>query len=151
MKKHNRFMIYAFIFGFVFAVIAPFKQTYVGKDFQPYYNEFMEIVKEYCSEDQYFHPNFKIEFHRLPGKEIGSCLTRPDRFIIYIDLDYWNTPVSNSEEKRYSLMFHELSHCILDLDHSDDPENYMYYSDYHIGSKEEVNEQLKVYLKEVCP
>lgn len=145
-----RMILYTFFVGFIFALIVPFKETVISEEFKPYYNDFVIIVKEHCTEDQYFHPNFKIEFQKLYGSFIGECLLRPDRFIIYIDFGYWNRPSFIQEDKRYSLIVHEALHCHFNEPHSNDPNNIMYYSDAIINDKKTINQQLIEILKRHC-
>lgn len=46
-------------------------------------------------------------------------------------------------------MFHELSHCLLGLDHVDNYKNYMYYSVIHIPD-EDLNNQLIQDIQRLC-
>lgn len=58
--------------------------------------------------------------------EIGKCYLYPNGdALIVIKRDYWDwaSPII-----KRSLVFHELSHCILGLNHSDNINHYMYRS-----------------------
>ena len=46
-------------------------------------------------------------------------------------------------------MAHEMTHCLLDMDHSLDEHNYMYYAD-RPSVLEETKAQLLVNIKEYC-
>lgn len=53
---------------------------------------------------------------------VGVCYRNGTARAIFIKKWYWNKIDSTS---RKTLLFHELGHCILDLEHRDDPNNYM--------------------------
>jgi hypothetical protein len=45
---------------------------------------------------------------------IGVCAQ--DRLTVFLDVDYWEKANGNA---RWSLLFHELGHCVLNREHSD--------------------------------
>lgn len=146
MKNHRMF-VYLLLLVYLITSNLPYKATTIDPVFVNYYTEFETIVKQYCTEDQYFHPNCKIEFHEFVKNEIGMCLGKPNKYTIWIKKKYWD---EGSDNEKFSLLIHELSHCELDLDHDPDPNNYMYFDDRIVNSKEIVIEQLKTYLKKKC-
>jgi hypothetical protein len=87
----------------------------------PYYNEFISLVKNECPKIE--TPNqFKIKFDELKNEEVGVCYFFMFRREIKIDQSFWDvTP----EYGRRQLIFHELTHCILDTHHVEDENNYM--------------------------
>jgi len=97
---------------------------HVTPDLKPYHDPIIKYVEEHCSQHHYFHPlKTFIRFNKLPSPIIGLCRVAPLEYIIDIDPQYWN---NTSEDLRWELMLHEMSHCIFRLDHTDDPDNYMY-------------------------
>jgi hypothetical protein len=93
----------------------------IDKDLNSYYKEFMSIGKEQCDKIQ--KPNqFSIRFGELTDDNIGLCTFYLHRKEILIDENYW--AISNLETRK-QLVFHELTHCILDTHHIDAEDNYM--------------------------
>lgn len=93
----------------------------VDKDLNVYYKEFMDLSKKQCNKIQ--KPNqFSIRFSKLPDDNIGLCTIYIHRKEVLIDENYWS--ISNLETRK-QLVFHELTHCILDKHHIDSEDNYM--------------------------
>lgn len=86
-----------------------------------YYQEFMDLAKQECNK---ISPpsQFSITFSLLSGDNVGECTTYLVRRKIEIDKNYWN---NSSIETKRQLMFHELTHCVLDMDHVNSESNYM--------------------------
>ena len=65
-------------------------------------------------------PNFSITitFRRLPEPKAGYCRRPSEGFArdIYIDPSYW---ASITENMRFNIIYHELGHCDLDVEHQD--------------------------------
>jgi len=57
------------------------------------------------------------------GSEIGVCEPGYHTFTVRVDRYHWNLA---SIQQRMQLVFHELGHCVLRLDHSQDSGNYMF-------------------------
>lgn len=94
----------------------------VDREIAPYYNEFMEIVESECPNLQLPNQLFVL-FDELNDDEIGSCTVYLHKKKILIDKNFW----SISEARvRKQLVFHELTHCVLKLNHVDVENNYMY-------------------------
>lgn len=55
-------------------------------------------------------------FGKLRGNTVGVCLVRPSGKKITIDFGYWSM-ISDSQKEE--LMYHELGHCAMDLDHDE--------------------------------
>lgn len=141
-----RLCIYAMILGSLLYIIRPYSKSEIESAVKPHYIEFMSLVTQYCKEDQYFHPHFKIQFRHLPNSIIGLCSIYPRSFIVYFDKKFWD---DNEDLARFQLVAHELSHCILGLEHVKDPYNYMAPSFINISKKELYN-QIKEVLKRKC-
>lgn len=144
-----RTLLYPFILFWAALLFLPYTNISIDPELLPYYLEYKEILDEHCREDQHFYVNFRIEFKdELPGGEIGVTYRNPNRFLIQVDRAYWNA--RNSEKFRFSLMVHELQHGYFNEDHSDNPEDFMYYTDMIVNSKEVVKKQLAKHLEKLC-
>jgi Zn-dependent peptidase ImmA (M78 family) len=117
----------------------------IDKDLNVYYAEFMALGKEQCNKIQ--KPNqFSIRFSKLTDDNIGLCTVYLHRKEILIDENYWT--ISNLETKK-QLMFHELTHCILNKHHIDTEDNYM--NPYLIQLPEDVlYNQVKENMTQFC-
>jgi hypothetical protein len=110
-----------------------------------HYKEFMDVVQSDCPSLQL--PNqLTIETGNLTDDNIGVCVVFSFRKHITIDNFYWNT--SNEQTKR-QLLFHELTHCVLNINHIESDSHYM--NPYIIEiPNEELYKQLKETVKGVC-
>lgn len=144
-------IIYNCILLFIFTTQSYFlleKYHIVDKEFQSINNYFMGEVTKYCKPDDYFYPNkTSIMFSNLPKGMLGVCARNMIQWEIMLDRTEWY----NEEEYqvRFSTLIHELTHCVLKLDHSDDPSHYMYYSESGIPEIV-VKQQLELILRERC-
>ncbi len=143
-------MIYFIISFFLVSWVVPYSEITIDPEIKPYYNEYIEIVKQYCTYEQYHRYNFKIIFdnnnHILNKGEIGICQPFPNAYKISLSKKYWDNV---SDLKRFSLLIHEASHCDFDVPHFVSPTHYMYYADTYIP-KELMISQLKEILKYKC-
>jgi hypothetical protein len=113
---------------------------------EPYNAEYREILLGVCpSKSNLPGTRYTINFVPKGDGWIGVCKPRLGGFTINIDREYWNTRAT--PEEKTQLMYHELTHCILDKDHSEDPNNYMYptiipmaYEDLIIQVKKDMQE-----------
>lgn len=84
----------------------------------PYFAQYvMEFIKDShglvdFNSLEYVH----MDFDDLSGNTVGLCASMPYRQIIKIDRKWWEAHPSHAE--RRSLIYHELGHCVLFLDHS---------------------------------
>ena len=117
----------------------------IDKDLNSYYKEFMDLGKEHCNKIQ--KPNqFSIRFSKLTDDNIGLCTVYIHRKEVLIDENYW--AISNLETRK-QLVFHELTHCILDKNHIDSEDNYM--NPYLIElPKDVLYEQVKDNMVKFC-
>lgn len=100
----------------------------VHPDFQYLVDEYTAIVNKECLPDQLFYPSkTSILFVKsFPEKDTAAQCTRFE--------DAWEIEVLQSEwdkitlDNRRTLIFHELSHCMLLQEHVENPMNYMYPS-----------------------
>ena len=135
--------ILAWLVSLLLFVTVPIKR--INTSIQPYYNEFVELVKNEC-------PNLEtprqliIDFGTLKDEEIGLCYYFTFKREIKIDSFFWETA---SEFSRRQLVFHELTHCLLNVDHVESEDNYMNPYLIYI-SEEKLLEQIKLNAKEHC-
>ena len=121
--------------------------NYCSKDLKPYRNELLALTKQYCKPGQYYNPAHKfLHFRKMKDHIIGYCSPTLVGYSITIDPTYWNR---TSEDDRFQLIAHEISHCILGKDHVEDMHNYMYYSIYPL-TKEVVTKQFIENLRSTC-
>lgn len=63
-------------------------------------------------------------FQKLPDSLAICAVSKSGDKKIIINTDYWK---SASDTKRVYILFHEIGHCDFDMDHTDDPDHFMYY------------------------
>lgn len=115
-------------------------------DLYPYYKDFMVFSKKKCNKIE--TPNqFLLTFRILKNDQIGLCYTYPySKREVFIDEFYWN---SATEKEKRQLVFHELTHCILDKDHVDNEMDYM--NAYLLPLEEDIlYKQLTSNIEEFC-
>ncbi len=144
--KDIRMFVYFVLFSYIFYLTTPFYQTEMSPEIAPMYIEFNNLVRQNCREDQYFHPQFKIMFKALEGDIIGMCMTYPNSFVIHLDTKFWK---ESDQDDRRQLLYHELLHCNMSLDHVEDKHNIMYYA-FNKLSKDEILKQTLKHIKSKC-
>ena len=98
----------------------------INPAFQEYHDDYMNMVKARCNEDQYEQPvRLFMDFDDLGDSVIGYCEVRIFSYYIKIDRRFW---AESDEVEREQLIFHEMAHCIIDKDHVNDVSNYMFFS-----------------------
>lgn len=134
----NRVIAYLVIGGaLAWGMLHPYKN--IDKQLQPYYNTYMGLVSLYCPKiKDTLKPQISIYFnYHNDDNWVGICYLYKNKFVVQIDHKYW---VNTTEDDRKEIMYHELSHCVLDLDHSPDPKNYMYAYDSHLTITDTINQ-----------
>jgi len=105
-----------------------------------YYDEFINIV------GTGFTTPGTIIFARNPVGNLGLCFTDVIHptwgWTIHISGDYW---IRLNDHERRVVLFHELTHCTMNEEHSDDPTSYMYFAMKPISE-----EALRTQLKEIA-
>ncbi len=142
-------MIYVIVSFFLISWVIPYSETTIDPEIKPYYDEYQNIVDQYCTKNQYHSENFKLVFddnNTLGKGEIGICQPFPNAFKISLNRKYWNRA---SDVSRFSLVVHENSHCMFEIPHFESPTHYMYYADVYLP-KEVIIYQLKEILKYKC-
>lgn len=132
---------------FVLLMLLTFPNRDIDTNIAPYYNEYMTLVKAKCSEDQYLHPkNIFIEFRHLKSNYYGYCQNATNSFLIAINIDNWS---DLSDEMRFQLISHELTHCMFKEPHHVEFYSYMYPTlRYH--SRDETMSQINYLLDQKC-
>ncbi len=124
----------------------PFSTKKVDDQLKPYVDEALVIGNEVCPSRIESHSSYEIQFNDDDPEVAAYCQKRYFRFYIYVNKKHWN---KYTEDDRYNLIFHEAGHCIFDLNHSDNPNNYMYYAMVDIP-KPIVIEQAKRDMRKHC-
>lgn len=118
---------------------------------EPYIEEFKSIGQSVCKEVDYFSPPktvIGLKKGVLTDKEsiIGVCYRSNISFKIEYDEDYFYGLNPTSKK---ALVFHELTHCMLLIDHSEDRKNYMYENLVELDEKTLYN-QVRDNFKRRC-
>lgn len=95
----------------------------VEPEFMPYVRQVRSDILIFCDKDEFQYKNFTILFADLKGPNVGICSRDSNGFLILVDQGSWQ---NMNEALRYELLAHELSHCMLHMNHSQNTENYMY-------------------------
>ena len=126
----------------------PLADVTVHEQLSPLVNEYVKTLGVICP--KYKMPTQVTIGFGVPRNNedwVGLCHQVGNVKQIYIDPQYWFDP--ERETHRRVLMFHELGHCLLGLEHSSDPYNYMYKS-VIITPDFIVNIQVRQDMKRVC-
>jgi len=121
--------LYISFIGFVSIalVVTGCSYRYVAPELQPYTNMFAGIYNINCKEHLKYPDRFVVIFDPAPINTRGGVCKRTSdgsSALVQINRDYWNVI---NEDLRFSLVFHELSHCLMNSPHSEDINNYMYF------------------------
>lgn len=99
-------------FTFILAVLTIALNVFAasGPDIDP---EFKEYVKDF---EQYFKKvTVDIKFgHQIPGEAAACYYPKQETRYIYVSRDTWR---ELNDDQRSQLIWHELGHCVLGLDH----------------------------------
>lgn len=122
---------------------------YVQDELKPYVDEYYRKVEANCNNNQYNSSYFyQIVFKPQEESFIAVCYYKVNGYKIEVDPNWWNSP-RTTEADRIQLMNHELSHCVLNLEHRSDPKDYMYPSFIQLSPKV-VDAQLYQDISNVC-
>ena len=122
---------------------------YVDNELKPYVDEYYRKVEANCNNNQYNSSIFyQVVFKPQQEEYIAVCYYKVNGYKIEVDPEWWNRP-STTEADRIQLMNHELSHCVLNLDHRDDPQDYMFPSFVRLNPKV-VDAQLYQDISNIC-
>ncbi len=123
--------------------IAPFHT--VDPEIVQYKKDFDLITSRYCKIPKFNKYAISI-VPELKSGVMGVCYKGiiNTSFIIDISEYYWN---SLSDKQRRQLIFHELTHCYFNLDHSGKEYHYMYYEWVDVMN---LDEQVENALIDIC-
>ena len=122
MKKFNYFIL-AFLLS-ILVLTTNFKLEKIDQKLKLYYDHYMSLINSNCPKLNKNQPKqIFIYFSDHKDSIIGLCSKNNYRFIVTIDNKYWSKA---DEAQKYQLVMHELSHCVLGIDHSSDIGNYMF-------------------------
>lgn len=98
-----------------------------------FYKEYINYIPKSCKRHVLRQNKIVIKFETLNTNFIGFCNRVFRERTILLDADFWRW-MQPLDQKQ--LLFHELSHCLLNKNHVKDISNYMYPTQY--GIPEEV-------------
>lgn len=140
-----QFLIPVFIFASLFI-----PKKHVDKELEPYVDEYLSLVETICPGGKIKLPTSHV-IHKQPrsarGDYVGTCMRIPPFLMEVTVFDHYWKHMDPIERK--STMFHELSHCLLDRDHSLDFGHYMYYSQ-NVVSEMNLYQQVEEDIKWTC-
>lgn len=117
--------------------------TSINPEFAPYYKEFQDV----CN----IVPTTPIDFKEIESPSVGLCRMWTGQKVytqIEIDPSYWEKA---SEPHRRWLVFHELGHCLLGLEHDETMEDGVPASIMHPYIAHKAEELLEQgYLERLC-
>jgi len=145
MKNKKLAALLAIILGAVFYFTVPVRS--IDSDFNEHYKSFMALYDQHCPERS-LPLQFKVYYRRLGGSMIGLCTRRPGSSVVAIDPVYW---FISSDLNQKQLMYHELTHCLLDVAHIIDPRGSHYMAPYMEDlTEEQLLSQTVEIMQEVC-
>jgi hypothetical protein len=110
------------------------------------YKEYISYIPKDCRSKALRQNKIVIRFEALDSDFIGYCNKVFKERIILLDVNYWRW---TSTEDQKQLLFHELSHCLLNKEHVEDITNYMYPAQYSLPMAL-VIEQVKMDIETFC-
>lgn len=149
-NKLRIILLYAIIFNFISSPILA-KEIVIEKELVPFLEDWKTLYKKACNKsiDQLIPSGINFIFLR-PTKEgvLGVCYySRGTGFEIHISPGLLIDP--DWDAKLKTVVFHEFTHCMLNMKHSDDANNYMFK--YILETDEEtLNEQVLQNMREHC-
>lgn len=128
------------------AIVTPIKV--IDPKLQSFYDEFQEEVRGCPAHKLSMAPKVYIKFKERLYEAVGQCTNALAWYSIEVDKRYWESLDYNG---RYSLMMHELTHCVLKMGHTD-YNNLHYMNSFHETSLDftEVKSQMRKIIKQVC-
>lgn len=112
-----------------------------------FYQEYINYIPNDCKEHILRHNKIIIRFEALGSNFIGFCNKVFRERIILLDSDFWKW-VREADQKQ--LLFHELSHCLINKNHVDDVTNYMYPTQLAVPEPmyiEQVKQDIETYCQ----
>lgn len=145
MRIKFRYIIYIIFF----LLYVPIK--IIHKDYYNYYQEYQNLLKNYCPSHNFYVNQVIIQPGNLDPVHtsiIGTCFNgKILSSIIIIDKSFWEIA---SNDQKYQLIMHEMSHCFINKRHIDNPFNYMYPYNDETLTKEVTKNQVINDIKEIC-
>lgn len=119
MRNPRMVFLVSWFVSLVLFLSIPIKR--VHPELIEYYKNFMVLVKQECPK---IEPprQLILEVGVLSDNNIGVCYYYTVKRNIVVDKFYWETA---THQQRKQLMYHELSHCVLNKDHVQSELDYM--------------------------
>lgn len=132
-------VVYLYFFSPIYNTVDP--------KLQPFLDEYVAAAQEVC-------PTFKVNYHRfrmvfserMNEDLLGSASYNNFSDIVYISKQFFDS--EQNETFRKGVIFHELSHAFLDIDHVDSYFHYMTaFGDPMIDEKELIKQVKEDWVK----
>lgn len=115
---------------------------------EPYVFDYYQLFKEQCPvKFKETTSSYTIDFIPDNKTYVGVCMLRLHGFRLHVNREWWDNEASLLDKRQ--LIYHELSHCVLDKDHVNDIHNYMYPIIYPVPYDVYVS-QVKSDMKAFC-
>lgn len=149
-NKLRLILLYAIIFNFISSPILA-RELVIEKELIPFLEEWKTLYKKACNKpiDQLVPPGLSLILLR-PTKAgvLGVCYYSYGRgFEIHISPGLLVSP--DWDNKMRTVVFHEFTHCMLNVKHTEDPNNYMFKYITEMD-EETLNAQVLQNLREHC-
>lgn len=89
----------------------------VDEKLWPFFEQFEAEAKQRGFSINLVTQQIQARIEPIPAPNVGLCNRATNNRVIVIDQDFWE---NRSELKRELLVFHELGHCSLNLEHRED-------------------------------
>jgi hypothetical protein len=107
-------------------------KAHIEQEFLAYVKEFNEIHYRVChkSIESRMKPNMPMMFADTAkmchsSRAIGCCVRSGNIAYLAVDKSWWD---NQDDHNRKMVLWHEMTHCIYDEDHVNNPNHYMYPS-----------------------
>lgn len=144
--KLNIVLIAGFILGIGLFLDQKVSKNNIDPQTKKFYKEYISYIPETCKPDILRQNKIIIRFEKLESNFIGFCNRMFKQRVILLDVGFWSW---TRETDKKQLLFHELSHCLLNKEHVDNAAHYMYPSQLALSESFFV-EQVKEDIKEYC-
>lgn len=152
-KVYIAFALYITLGWLIFSTFIEPKEK-IDPELRHFYDEFNKLVKDNCNKRGIIsNPSrIKIEFidyineRKDSNVVIGQCQLGLFKYRVIIHRKWY---ASSTLLERYNLLYHELSHCILKLQHIDDYNNFM-YPEMVILPYDKLKQQVVNEIKAIC-
>lgn len=149
LSNRGEALLAVFLVLFNLTVLGSFfiKGHKIDGELKPYYTEVIDIVKDVCPATINSIPHqISVVKESLGSDIIGRCSYYFVGFRIQVDESFFKYA---SDDARFQLMAHELTHCLIQIKHLDDWDHYM-YPHFFTVPRIKLERQIRELFKETC-